>query len=371
MRTNGWDAQRGFWLGGHTADGAPVHEQRPDAARVLLQGVFSPQQIDTALDRIAGPNFQTDWGVRSLASDDPDYDPNPYGQGSVWALGTSGVAGAFWGAHRPQTAWAAWHGLLAWATLDSPGRLHEVVAGDLFHPEIESVPEQTWSSAGLMTGAVGGLLGLERHALDGALTFAPHLPADWGEVSVRRLRVGASRLDLRMTQDTQAVTLDVRNDGPPVTLAFVPEIPLGARLIDAEVDGALARVAIERHAQDQHARLSVRVGPGGAHIRIRYAGGVRIAPLVTPLEAGDRSRNMKVATARWVDGALSLKAYVVDPAHNVVDLITSMAVAAVEGADASRTAPNVVRLTLHPQPAVGGVAAPTEVVVRLQGSPDR
>ncbi len=372
VRTDGWDAQRGFWLGGHSEDGAPVHEQRPDAARILLQGVFSPEQVDAALDRIAGPNFQTDWGVRSLASDDPGYDPNPYGQGSVWALGTSGVARAFWDAHRPQTAWAAWSGLLPWTTLDSPGRLHEVLAGDLFHPELESTPEQTWSSAAFLTGAVGGLLGLQPHAPDAALTFAPHLPADWSGVGVRRLRVGRAILDLRMTQDAGATTLEVRATGGPVTLDFAPEIPLGARLLGTEVDGAPVEAKAEAHAQDQHARLRTTLRTGVTRIVIRYAGGVRAAPVISAPLPGDASVNLKLASLRWSGGALRLRAYVADAAHASIDLLTPLKIAAVEGGDATPVAPGRIRLTLRPPAARDrppGGYIPVDAVVSFAPAP--
>ena len=65
------------------------------------------------------------------------------------------MAEAFWRDHRPETAASTWNSLLPWFRLDSLGYMHEVLAGNLFHPEVESVPEQTWSSAGFLhaTGA--------------------------------------------------------------------------------------------------------------------------------------------------------------------------------------------------------------------------
>ena len=114
---------------------------------VVREGLFSAEQRAIALDQIATSDFQTDWGTRSKSSTDPTYDPNLYASGSVWALGTAGVASAMWADHRPATALPIWSALVPWSSLDSPGHMHEVLAGDFYHEELESVPEQTWSSA--------------------------------------------------------------------------------------------------------------------------------------------------------------------------------------------------------------------------------
>lgn len=368
VRSNYWDQQSGFWFGGHTKSGKPVREQRPDAVNVLLRGVFTNAQTNVALDRLAGPDFQTDWGMRSLSASHPDYDPNAYSAGAVWGLGSSGVSTIFWKAHRPYTAWDAWHGLAAWATLDSPGHMHEVVAGDLFHPELESVPEQTWSSAGFLSAAVGGLLGLEVHGNARLLTFAPHLPANWGDVSVKRLRVGSSRVDLRLSQDDGAMTLEVNNPGAPVTIDFDPQVPLGARLLGADVNGVSTPATATQNMQDQHARLSIAAGHGLTRAVVRYSGGVRIAAVEAAPRVGDPSVNVRLVSAEWLQpGELKLNAYVIDQAHAAIDLFTPMKISAAEGAHISQLAADRYRLELHvPAPAKAGYS-PVEVTVRLDG----
>ena len=65
-----------------------------------------------------------------------------------------------------------------WNALDSPGHIHEVLAGNFYHEQTESVPEQTWSSAGLLDATARGLLGLEIDGIANRLRFAPHVPAE-------------------------------------------------------------------------------------------------------------------------------------------------------------------------------------------------
>ena len=369
VRRSYWDDQSGFWFGGHTASGQPIREQRPGAADVLFQHVFSDVQRGEVLDRLASPEFQTDWGVRSLSSNHPGYDPNAYSAGAVWGLGSSSLSTIFWKEHRPFTAWNAWHGLVAWNSLDSAGHMHEVLAGDLFHPELESVPEQTWSSAGFISAAVGGLLGLEIHGSERRIGFAPHLPASWNWVSVKRLRIGASRLDLHVTEDDGATILEVDNPGAPVRIDFDPQIPLGARLTGADVNGVAIAANVARTAQDEHARISLTAGSGVTRAVLHYEGGVRISPVETPPQPGDRSVNLKLVSAAVQGNELRLEAYAADADHSEIDILTPLKVLSVEGADISQTGKERYRLRLHLPDRQTGAASgysKVEVTARLE-----
>lgn len=62
-------------------------------------------------------------------------------------------------------ATALWRDLVPWSALDAPGHMHELMAGNAFVPERESVPDQAWSSAAVLSTAAQGVLGLQ---LDGA-----------------------------------------------------------------------------------------------------------------------------------------------------------------------------------------------------------
>ncbi len=217
-----WDAQRSFWLEGHTLSGEAVQSRRADAIGILDQNVFNAQQTDTLLDTLSGPNFVSDWGLRSLDQTDPGYDPNAYSSGSVWALGTSSAALVFWHHHRADTAWRLWRGLVDWNTLDSAGHIHEVLAGDIFHPEYESVPEQTWSSAGLLSAATHGLLGLEIDAAKREISFAPQLPQTWHHLELRNVPVGTSKVAMTLDYGASDITIAVDNPGAPVAIRFDP-----------------------------------------------------------------------------------------------------------------------------------------------------
>ena len=305
-----WDEHRRFWISGYTRAGAPVMDRDIRPVSVVRESLFSPEQRSSVLDQLASSDFQTDWGTRGKARSDPTYDPNSYASGSVWAIGTAAVASAFWGEHRPATAFPIWSALVSWSSLDSPGHMHETLAGDFYHEQVESVPEQTWSSASFLTAAVEGLLGLR---IDGAarqLHFAPHLPPAWNKISLRRTRVGASELALDLAQSAGEMALHIRNEGAPIRMSFDPELPLGAKLRTARIGEREIAATLVQHPQDTHAHVVFDLPHGDVLLRIGYGGGVAIVPVTPRPVIGEASRAMKI-----VNVALEDRAYTIELDH--------------------------------------------------------
>jgi hypothetical protein len=246
------------------------------------------------LDSIASSKFQTDWGSRGLSSSSGAFDPDSYAKGSVFALGTTGVAETFWNEHRPVTAFPMWTSIVPWTRLDSLGHIHEVLAGDAYHQQTESVPEQTWSSAGLVSAAARGLLGLRIDSVSNQIAFSPHMPPGWHEVTVRNVRMQHAALDLQMQHDEENIALTVTNRGRPASFVFDPQIPLGAHLVGSECGDHRLPASMERNAHDEHARLAFTASQGTVQCAIRFQGGIEvIAPDLVPV-LGNASTGTKI-----------------------------------------------------------------------------
>ncbi len=317
-----WNEQRQYWISGHTRSGAATSDRESRSSGTVLQGLFSLQQREAALNQLAAADFQTDWGTRGRPSTDARYDPNAYASGSVWAIGSADVAAAFWFEHRPATALPIWKSLVPWSSLDSPGHIHETLAGDLYHEEMESVPEQTWSSASFLTATVHGLLGLKVDGVSRRVVFAPHLPADWDSVVVRHIHVANSELTLKMTQRPAEIQLQIENRGAPVTLEFNPQLPLGA-----------TGPGVEQHPQDTHARLDLAVPAGESTHSVRFSGGVcLVAPGPRPL-VGESSRGFKLTGMHLRDRTLTLELDRVSADEAHFELRTAWKIAGAHGAD--------------------------------------
>ncbi len=338
-----WDSTHNYWLAGHTISGQPIYDQRPSPSGILSQGVFSPQQTAEALDQLASPNFQTDWGTRSMSSLSLRFDPNSYAAGSVSALGSSVVANTFWQQDRPLTAWQIWSSLIPWSTLDARGHIHEVLAGDFYHPQIESVPEQTWSSAGFLHAAVNGLLGLNIESGKNHLSFSPHLPAQWNELSIGNVRAGESVLHLQIKRDSTGIEAKIESSGDTLSFTFNPEIPLGAAiegatLISSSKDKTRLEVHSEAHEQDQHASVSFPVAKGITTCRIAYSGGVQVGVNSTHPQIGTSSSGVKVKTVHLDENILTVDTWVRSGGDQILTLSTVWKLASVEGGAITQSA---------------------------------
>ncbi|HKU14075.1 MAG TPA: hypothetical protein VJQ52_06740 [Steroidobacteraceae bacterium] len=346
-----WDQQRNFWISGHTRAGAPVLDRDIRPIGTVLESLFSAEQRGSALDQIASADFQTDWGTRSKAANDPTYDPNLYASGSVWGIGTASVAGAYWHEHRSPTAFAIWNALVPWSSLDSPGHMHEVLAGDFYHEEIESVPEQTWSSATFLTAAVRGLFGLRVDGVARRLHFAPHLPAAWDKVAAHRIMVGDSQIALELSRSPGEVALRIRNAGGPVKLSFDPELPLGAKVRSARIEQREVAATLLQHPQDNHAHVDIDVPSGETLLHLAYSGGVAIVPAASRPVLGEPSRGMKI-----VGVSLQGRTYTIELDHLAsqparFELRTPWKIAEARGATFGSTSPTSYALEIGATPA--------------------
>src|ERR1700722_10567793 len=343
-----WDEQKHFWISGYTRSGAPMIDRSLGPARSIGTSSISQARQESVLDQLASADFQTDWGTRGRASSDRTYDPNSYASGSVWATGTAGMASAFWDDHRPATAFPIWNALVPWSSLDSLGHMHEALAGDYYHEESESVPEQTWSSATFFSATVNGLLGLHVEGASNRVTFAPHLPEHWDAVSVRNLRVSSSKISLSVLKSTNQIRLDLQNEGAPVRMVFNPEIPLGAQLRSVRLGNTSIAAKLEQHSQDAHARMEFTLPHGNAVLTVEYKGGVAVVPTVPQLMVGEPSKAIKITGTTLTARVLTVDFDIVPSQASSLELRTPWKIKDVEGGTLKSISPELYRVAIHP-----------------------
>jgi len=107
-RRGGWD-QRAAALKARISSGfsGPVMALEPDGTEVvgagsqfgwlLWAGAFEPGPSTQAAERLCQPDVLTDFGLRTLSSDSPVFEPHAYHRGSIW----------------PFDSWLGWSGLRA------------------------------------------------------------------------------------------------------------------------------------------------------------------------------------------------------------------------------------------------------------------
>jgi hypothetical protein len=344
--TRYWDSERNFPIEGYRRSGEPMLGRGLGALSAVNLGLFREAQINRILNQLTSWRFQSDWGTRSVAMGDPGFDPTGYGHGSVWALGTADAAEALWKAHRSTVAWQVWRTLIPWASLDSPGHMHEVLAGDTFHPQLESVPEQSWSSAAFLTTGIQGLFGLEIDSETGAMILAPHLPADWDHAALRNVKVEESVSSFTFQQSLDSLKLHIEHAGTPQHISFRPTIPIGARDVSVNLSGKRVTAQLIPNEEEQEVMIDLTVPPGSTDIDIRFEGAIGIVlPEANP-SLGNFSAAMKLNSAVIVGNTLRIEIDAVSGSENTLQLRTQREILSADHAKAVKLSPGVYNLRL-------------------------
>ena len=219
-----WVPAQQRWASGFTHAGAKTESTTAADLAAISSGAATPQQAEIIFHDLATSPYLTSWGLRGTPSASPIYAPTAYSKGSVLALETAGAADLMWQFRRSGTANLLWQSLVPWSSQDSLGHMHELMSGSFFTPQRESVPEQTWSSAGFLSAAIHGMLGIDADARSGTLLFAPQPPPSWNQLHVQHLRIGPSSADLRWSSSNDKFTLEINNAGPKFHLRWTQSI---------------------------------------------------------------------------------------------------------------------------------------------------
>jgi hypothetical protein len=216
---------------------------------------------------------------------------------------------------------------------------------------VESVPEQTWSSAGFLQTAIHGLLGIDIDAPQHHLTLAPHLDPRWDQVSIAQIAVGAAQVAATLDQKPGELDAAFTAQGGTAHMTFAPEIPLGATDAHAFVDGRKTPITLDQQDEDEHARVEIDLAHAPTHCRILYSGGVRISVPAPDPALGAPSRQIKLASIHLNGHQLTLDADVATQDDAFIDLQTPWKIEAVHGGAADPRDGDWYRVTFAASPA--------------------
>ena len=181
-----------------------------DAGHCVLSGILETDLAAQVVNRMMRPDLFSGWGVRTLSSAHPAYNPFAYHRGTVWPVenGAFVLGMARYGLHEPM--WQLARAMFEVATLFEYDRLPEVFGGharDQTHPfpclyERADSP-QAWS-ASVPFIIMQALLGLYPYAPLNVLFLDPWLP-DWlPEITLEDICIGNARATLRFRRSERA-----------------------------------------------------------------------------------------------------------------------------------------------------------------------
>jgi glycogen debranching enzyme len=227
-----WDEEGTYYLGLNGRK-EPIRTVASNPGHLLQSGIVPPERAARVVRRLMAPDMWSGWGVRTLSSDHPAYNPFSYQTGSVWPHDNATIAGGFrrygFAAEAAQVAKGIFDAAERFAAL----RLPELFSGLPRVPASFPVPyiganvPQAWA-AGSVFRFVAILCGLHAttDAAGSRLYVNPALP-DWmPEIRLRNLRVGGGALDIHFTDGV----VDVLSNTSKYEVVHAPAPgPLGPR----------------------------------------------------------------------------------------------------------------------------------------------
>jgi glycogen debranching enzyme len=221
-----WLPDRGYYAVGLDADNHPIDSLASNQGHCLWTGIIDEDKAASVADALLSPAMFSGWGVRTLASTEPAYNPVSYHCGSVWPHDNAIIAAGLVRYGHVTHAHRVMRGILDVADANR-GRLPELFSGldreELGVPAAypTSCEPQAWAAATPLL-FLRLLLRFDPWVPSGQLCMSPSLP-DW----VTRLRLegiplAGGRIDVSVDEDT------VRVSGLPagVTLERRPRKPL-------------------------------------------------------------------------------------------------------------------------------------------------
>jgi len=198
-----WMEKEGFFAMALDPSQRPVRSIGSNALHCVATGIADQEHVPQTMERLFEADLFSGWGIRTLSSAHPAYNPYAYHRGTVWPVehGPFAVGAYRYGLHDrvEQICRAQFEA----AALFEHRRLPELFSGhprDADHPFPAIYPAanapQAWSASTVFT-LLQAMLGLQPFAPFRMLFVDPHLPPWLPEITLRRLRVADTELSLR------------------------------------------------------------------------------------------------------------------------------------------------------------------------------
>lgn len=282
-------------------DGKPIDEPSVLATVPMWFGLTDPKNASAMITQLSDVDQQTDWGMRIISNRSPKFSGGGYHYGSVWPLFTGWASVGEYRYHRAQPAYENLRANALLALDGSLGHVTEVLSGDYYQPLSTSSPHQIWSAAMVVSPLLRGMFGLSTDANAGALTFAPHLPADWNSVGINNLRVGGNKLELTFTRTVEGIFLEAaRTAGTgESTIDFRSAVSLRATVQKAELNGKPIPFHVEANDEDQHVIVKFAVADGQKFLRIFVTNDFAATPVTALPALGSTSTGVRILSETW------------------------------------------------------------------------
>ena len=218
-----WMEEMGFYAMALDGAGRQCGIRTSNAGHLLFVGLPSQERAARVAERLMSGPMYSGWGVRTLANDEVGFNPMSYHNGSVWPHDTAICAAGLARYGHKEAVTKLTSGIFE-AALQFRLRLPELFCGFARSPGDTPVPypvacmPQAWS-AGAPFMLVQACLGLSVDGWKGrVIVDRPTLPIGIDSLTVRRLRVGESEVDVLFQRVGDQVVCHLERDDDHIAL---------------------------------------------------------------------------------------------------------------------------------------------------------
>ncbi|HEX7761516.1 MAG TPA: amylo-alpha-1,6-glucosidase [Caulobacteraceae bacterium] len=221
-----WMADQGFYAIALDGEGKACEPHTSNPGHLLFVGLPSAERAAMVTRRLLSPDFDSGWGVRTLAKGSPRFNPMSYHNGSVWPHDT-GVVLAGMARYGERSGVAKVLSDLFEAGRNFDMRMPELLCGfarergepPIAYP-VACLPQAWAAGSGFMM--LQACLGLSIDARRREVRLSrPDLPPGVNELSLSGLNVGESCIDIVVQRLGDAIAVTPRQaSGPPVAVVL-------------------------------------------------------------------------------------------------------------------------------------------------------
>jgi glycogen debranching enzyme len=217
-----WCEDLGFYAFGLGPDKQPIATLASNVGHCLWSGLLRSDRAAKVVRRFMEPNFWSGWGIRTLPSDHPAYNPYSYHRGSVWPHDNALIALGFKRYGFADECARVARDVFRAASFFAGYRLPELYAG--LSRQAGSFPAQylganipqAWA-AGSIFLLIQAMLGLRADAPNRRLSVHPTLPTWLPDVELQGVQIGRTRLTLKFWREGETNRFEVlEQDGPEI-----------------------------------------------------------------------------------------------------------------------------------------------------------